>query len=257
VRRSRGDFCLLQGIAGNSRIAELAQLALVERFDNASFDFAGGWETAYREKISKRHRQDYRRKRQLLGELGHLETKVARSAGELDAVLDETVRLHELRWGGRYDASGYAEPEVRLATRDAVARLAARGSYRIVTLDLDGTPIAFVSFFVVAGSAVGHRTGFDPTYGDHSPGALVFFDAFAACEADGITRFEFGGGDDRYKRALADVVEPLFDGIGLARGVRGVLAAEAYKQVLVQGRRMRRSPRVRAAYKRARDVVHR
>jgi len=257
ARRSSCDFHLFEGIARDSRIAELADLVLVERYENARFDFGRGWEVVYREKISKRHRQDYRKKREQLAALGRLETRVARSADELNAVLDDTVRLHELRWGSRYDASGYGGPASRAAMREAVARLAERGSYRIVTLELDGTPIAFLSHFVVAGTAVGHRTGFDPAYGAHSPGALVFFDAFAACEADGITRFEFGGGDDRYKTSLADVMEPLYDGIGLARGARGTLAAPVCRQVLVQGRRMRRSPRVRTAYKRVRDAVHR
>jgi CelD/BcsL family acetyltransferase involved in cellulose biosynthesis len=250
------DLCHFPALARDSRVGELAPLVLVKRFDNALVDFDGGWENAYRSKVSKRHRQDHRRKRRLLRELGRVETSVARAPHELAGVLDETFRLHELRWSGRYDGSGYAEPVSRRAMHDAVVRLGARDGYRIVTLELDRRPIAFLSFFVISRTAVGHRTAFDPAFGAYSPGALVFFDAFAACEAEGVTRFEFGGGDDRYKRSLADVMEPLYDGVGLARGIRGRLASAGLERSLQLGQWMRGSNRGRTAYRRARDLLH-
>jgi len=256
ARNAGCDFYHLDGIAHDALVGEIGDLGMVARFENCRFDFGRGWDVVYREVVSKRHRQDYQRKRRLLGERGRLETRVARSAEELGAVLDETFRLHELRWRGHYDASRYASAPTRLAMAEAVQRLAARDSYRIVTVELDGRPIAFLSVFILRGSAIGHRTAFDPAFGDYSPGALVFFDAFEACEAEGVVRFEFGGGADQYKHRLADDWELVYDAVGLVRGVRGALGAATLKQVLRQRQRMQKSTRMRAVYKRGRDLVY-
>jgi CelD/BcsL family acetyltransferase involved in cellulose biosynthesis len=249
------DYCRFHGLAPDSRLGAVANLALVERTHAAGFDLLPGWDDVYRCKVSKRHRQSHRQKRRALAELGPLETRVARTPDELEAVLDDTFRLHELRWNGRYDSYGYAAPASRRLMHEVVSRLGAREQYRIVTLELGGRSIAFLSFFVVGDVAVGHRTAFDPVHARYSPGALVFFDGFAEMAAAGLRRFEFGGGDEQFKRSFADEISPLDDGFGLATTRRGSLAAAAAPPGTRLRRRLKRRRSLRGAYRRARALT--
>ncbi len=248
------DFLRVHGLAPDSRLARLAGLELVHRVDAPVLDLSDGWEAVYHAKASKRHRQDHRHKRGALATLGPLETRVARTTSELEAVLDETFRLHELRWSGRDDRYGYARADERRFMRDAVARLGARDQYRIVTLELDGSAVAFLSFFVLAGAAVGHRTAFDPRYGRYSPGALVFLDGFAQASSEQLDRFEFGSGDEPFKRALADRCEPLCDGFGLATDLRGSVGMAAALEGTRLRRRVKEWDAARRSYGRARSA---
>ncbi len=249
------DHCRFHGLAPDSRLGALAELTLVERIHAAGFDLVPGWDDVYRRKVSKRHRQGHRHKRRALAELGPLGTRVARAPDELEAVLDDTFRLHELRWRGRYDTYGYAEPASRRLMHEVVARLGARGQYRIVTLELGARPIAFLSFFVIGNVAVGHRTAFDPAYARYSPGALVFFDGFADMSATGLKRFEFGGGDEQFKEPFADEIRPLDDGFGLATTLRGSFAASVAPPATRLRRRLKRRQSLRGAYRHARALT--
>lgn len=244
------DFVRVHGLTPDSRLARLAALTLVRRIDAPVLDLSAGWETVYREKVSKRHRQDHRHKRRSLAALGRLETRVVRTAGELDAALEETFRLHELRWAGRDDRYGYAAASSRRFVRDAVALLGERDQYRLVLLELDDTPIAFLSYFVLAGGAVGHRTAFDPRLGRFSPGALVFLDAFEQLSEERLDRFEFGGGDEPFKRTLSDRRDQLCDGFGLATDVRGAVAMTAALEVTRVRSRVKEWEPLRRAYRR-------
>jgi CelD/BcsL family acetyltransferase involved in cellulose biosynthesis len=245
----------LYGLSADSRLARHAALALVERVPAPSFDLSQGWDAVYLRKVSRGHRKDHRRKRRGLEQLGRLETTIARTPVELEAALAHTFRLHELRWSGRYDRSGYTTPASRRFIGDVVARLARGERYRIVMLELDGTPIAFLSFFVVGNAFVGHRTGFDPAYAKFSPGALIFFEGFAAPEAEGLTRVELGSGEERFKHSLADSMEPLFDGYGLATGVLGAVASAAGSRTLSLRHRLKSMDPLRAVHRRVHAVA--
>jgi CelD/BcsL family acetyltransferase involved in cellulose biosynthesis len=250
------DFGHFYGLASDSRLAALAGLTLVERVTAFGFDLSPGWEAVYRTRISRSHRKDYGRKRRGLAALGRLETRMARTPAEVEAALEHCFRLHALRWGSRYDTSDFGAPASRQFVRDVAARLAAQDAFRVLTLELDGAPVAFLSFFVVGGALSAHRTGFDPAYARFSPGALVFFDAFEAAEAQGLMRVELGSGEERFKRQLAGSGEPLYDGVGLATRIRGTVASTAESRALALRHRVKSSRQIRTAYRRARALAH-
>ncbi|HZQ15216.1 MAG TPA: GNAT family N-acetyltransferase, partial [Gaiellaceae bacterium] len=131
------DVLLVHGLSPRSRIAGAASLELVHRIDAPVIDLSRGWEEAYRAKVSKRHRQDHRQKQRALSALGRLETRVHRSPAELAAVLDDTFRLHALRWAGGHDRYGYGGSTWRRFMLEAVEELGGRGQFRIVTVALD------------------------------------------------------------------------------------------------------------------------
>ena len=137
--------------------------------------------------------------------------------------------------------------------------LAAGDIARIVTLRLDGRPIAFTAFFVLGGSMVLHRLAFDPAFGRWSPGVLATHDALEAAAAEGVQRVEFLGGEEPYKLAWRTRLEPLYEGFGLARGAKGHAAIAQRRRAALAARRelARRPARLRRLWYEALRPVRR
>ena len=221
------DLAVLYGLPASSRLVEAVgpdRVHLVERSEAPVLELDGGWEDVYRAKTTAKRRNQNPRKRKQLAAAGRLETQVAREPGELEAALEEAFELHEIRWHGRPDGSGFATPAGRQFQRAALRRFAGLGIPRIVVLRLDGRAIAFHYFFLFERRMYVNRLAFDPAYARHSPGLLNTLDAIEAAAAEGATMVEFLGGAERYKLELADRLEPLYEAIGLAPTLRGRLA---------------------------------
>jgi CelD/BcsL family acetyltransferase involved in cellulose biosynthesis len=93
-----------------------------------------------------------------------------------------------------------------------------------------------------------HRLAFDPAHSRYSPGLLNTLDAIEAGAAEGATMVEFLGGAERYKVELADRLEPLYEGIGLAPTLRGRLAVAAVVNGIRLRKRAKRSQTLRRFY---------
>lgn len=249
AREDRFDYADLFGLPPASRLAAAARgLRLVERVEAPVLDLERGWETVYAEKTSSKKRNLHRRRRRQLAELGTLETKVARSEDELVPALEDAFRLYRLRWEGRPDASDFLGPRGMAFHREVIRELARRDLARIVSLELDGTPIAFHYYFALAGRMVVHNLAFDPAHARLSPGLVNTLDAIAAAAEEGLTRVEFLGGDERYKLELADRFEPLSQGLGLGGTPQGRVVVAARAGSILLRRRLKRSERVKRLY---------
>jgi CelD/BcsL family acetyltransferase involved in cellulose biosynthesis len=254
--RSGHDYALLHGLPGSSRLGKALGpgLALVPRIEAPVLDLTDGWEQVYAAKTSSKKRNLHRRRRKQLQELGRVETRVLGSPDEIDSVLDDTFRLHEARWAGRYDGSGYATPVGRRFHRAAFRRLAEQDRVRIVTLELDGRQIAFHQYFALCGRMYVHRLAFDPALAKYSPGLVNTLDALEAASAEALTWVEFLGGAERYKLELADRIDPLHDAFGLAGTPRGRVAVLARRKALELRLLLKRSEPLRSAYLRMRAM---
>ncbi len=208
----------------------------------------GGWEEVYRAKTSAKKRNQHRRRRRQLEQLGRLEVSVARSAAELEPALEEAFRLHELRWRDRPDHSDFATPAGMRFQRAALRALLELDAPRIVTLRLDGRAIAFHYYLVLFERMYVHRLGFDPAYARYSPGLVNTLDAIQAAAGEGARRVEFLGGGERYKLELADGLEPMHRLVGLPRGLRGQVLARATTAQVRARLRLKRSPAINRLY---------
>ena len=85
-----------------------SHLDVIQRVEAPVLDLADGWDAVYRAKTSSKKRNLHRRRRRQLAGLGGLEVSVARRLDELEPALEEAFALHELRWEGRPDGSGFA-----------------------------------------------------------------------------------------------------------------------------------------------------
>lgn len=249
-RLAPGDAVDLFGLPADSRLASAVggRLRVVPRVEAPVLDLADGWEAVYAGKTSGKRRNLHRRRRKQLGELGAVQVDVAREPDELESALEDAFRLHELRWQGRPDLSTFGSPQGQKFHRAALHALAPLDVPRIVTLRVDGRAVAFHYFFVLERTMYVHRLAFDPELGRYSPGLLNTLDALEAAAAEGVQRVEFLGGTERYKLELADRFEPLHQGLGLARGLRGRAYVAARLAALAARRRLKRSETLRKLY---------
>jgi CelD/BcsL family acetyltransferase involved in cellulose biosynthesis len=80
------------------------------------------------------------------------------------------------------------------------------------TISFGGT-LAAVLLSLQSGSALhGSVIAYNPALGRYSPGLQLLLKVTEAAARDGISRFDFGKGNDRYKRCLANAAVTVFEG---------------------------------------------
>ena len=244
------DFADLNGVPATGRLATAlnGNVQLIERSEAPVLDLSAGWDAVYQAKMSKKARSLHRRRRRQLAELGPVEVVVARTADELLPALEDAFALHDVRWQGRPDGSRFSTPQGRRFHRAAIQALAEIDAARIVTLKLDGRPIAFHYYFLLEGNMYVHRIAFDPALGRFSPGLINTLDALEIGAGEGATRVEFLGGAERYKLDLADRLEPLYQAIGMADTLRGATAVAGRTRAIRVRKFLKRSPALRRFY---------
>jgi CelD/BcsL family acetyltransferase involved in cellulose biosynthesis len=247
------DVLNVYGLPAGSRLAAALEargrkLELVPRSEAPVLDLAGGWDAVYREKLSGRRRNLLNRRRRQLSELGDVQIVVARERDELAAALEEAFVLHELRWRGQPDRSTFGTARGQEFHRAGLAALADLGVARIVTLMIDATAVAFHYFMLLEGRMYVHRLAYHPDYARYSAGLVNTHDAIRAAADDGASQVEFLGGAESYKVELADRLEPLYQGLGLARRVRGRTWLASRIIGLRARARLKRSERLRRLY---------
>lgn len=254
----RCDLALFFGMRRNSHVCRVLadRASFVERLEAPVLDLSRGWATAYRAKTSSRRRNLHKRRRKQLAGTGPLTVSVAETPEELAAALEEAFVLHARRWQKRPDASDFGTSVGRDFHRRALASLARQGIPRIVTLRIDGRPVAFHYFFLLEQRMYVYRLAFEPDFARFSPGLLNTLDALEAAAAAGATFVEFLGGDERYKLELADGFDPLVEAILPVSGAHARMAARMRLLGLALRRRMKQSPLVRKIYVERLGPVH-
>ena len=179
---------------------------------------------------------------------GNSTITIARSVDDLLPALEESFRLHDLRWSGRPDGSEFTTPIGRAFNRAAVAAMGDAGLARILLLELDGKPIAFQYYFLFEGGMYVHRLAFDPALARFSPGQVAILAAIEAGAEEGARHVEFLGGNERYKLELADRTAPLHQVICCPRGVRGTIGSKVAVAWVSARLRLKRSESLHKLY---------
>jgi CelD/BcsL family acetyltransferase involved in cellulose biosynthesis len=249
---TKHDYADFHGLPSSSRLTEAlgpSRLQLIVRAEAPVLELDGlDWETYYAKRLSSKQRALHRRRIRQLAKLGTIETTVARTDEELAPALEEAFELHSLRWEGRPDRSDFGTETGRQFHREATAALAELEVPRIVTLRLDGRPIAFAYNLALERTMHCYRLAFDPELHRFSPGLVNRYDSLQDAFAEGVTRIEFLGGLERYKLELTDRTEPLHEGLGLAESVAGKVVVSARMNGVRLRRFAKRSPAIRRFY---------
>ncbi len=247
------DFVDLYGLRGDSRLAATlpaGSLHLLERLEGPVLDLRDGWEGFERTSLSNKARSDRARRRRQLEELGAVEISIARTPDAIEMRLEDAFRLHALRWRGRHEGSEFATPVGKEFRRAALRRLAAEDVPRLVTLRLDGRPIAFSLHLLFERTVYGVAMAFDPAFARYSPGTETFLWALESAAEEGAECVEFLGDAAPYQRRLADRLDPVHEGIGLPSTLRGRAAVETLVAGIRVRRRLKRSGTARRLYDR-------
>ena len=249
LRDAPYDVAWLYGLPGDSRLAAVATgLRLSQRVESPVLEMPEGFDDVLKHRVRGDHRRGRQRHLRQLGEEGAIEFTVARTPDELTRDLPAAFELMERRRAGLPDDSGFTTPEGRSYYLALARRLGPRDVIRLLTLRLDGRPIAFELYYVIATTMVFSMIAFEPELRRFSPGKLAFYESNSRASAEGVRRIELLGRLDQYKRELHPELAPLYVAVGLARGARG-RAAGAALWLLVEGRRRaRESERLRRAY---------
>jgi CelD/BcsL family acetyltransferase involved in cellulose biosynthesis len=249
--QSDHDYADLFGLPAGSRLAAAlpsGSLRLIERIEAPVLDLSSGWEAVYRQKLSSKARSNRRRRQRKLEALGTVDVSVARTGPELEAALGEAFRVHERRWHGRRDTSGFATSAGLQFHRAALVRLAEQDVPRLVTLRLRGWAIAFALYLQLNNTLYGLNMGFDPAFAPFAPGAEAMLCALETAASEGVQRVEFLGAAADHKARFTDRLEPIYEGIGLAVTLRGRAAVEALTRSIRVRRQLKRSQTAHRLY---------
>lgn len=161
-------------------------------------------------KFSKRKQADLRRRRKKATACGAMNTEIITpQMDELDALLDEAVRVEGSGWKGR-SGTALASNKEQLSFFRTYARLATEaGIFRLVFLRIGGQTAAIRICVECDGKFWGFKTGYDETFREFSPGKFLFIDIVRYAANAGLSTHEFLGNAAPWTREWTTDEHPL------------------------------------------------
>jgi CelD/BcsL family acetyltransferase involved in cellulose biosynthesis len=200
---------------------------------------AGGYEAWYAARFSAKKRQQDRRRQRQAEKQGAL-LEVLTDPARVTAAFEAGLEVEALGWKGEQASAMKSRPETAAFMRDVVARFAARGAARLVTLATPQQQVAFLLGFVHGGCLYFHKTGFDPAWEATSPGRLVLLASIEDAFGLGLARYDFLGAADPYKLQCSPTVRPHATVFLYHRGLRSRVLREVKRTAVPLARRVGR-----------------
>jgi CelD/BcsL family acetyltransferase involved in cellulose biosynthesis len=154
---------------------------------------------AYESGLGTKFRRELTRRRRRLEEQGALEVQFTDGRDELDAQLDEGFAIEGSGWKVERGTAIASQAETEALYRDVARWAAGRGWLQLGYLRLDARALAFAYLIVTSGVMHVVKVGFDPEYRRFAPGSLLTREAIKRAFEQGLSRYDFLGGEDRYK----------------------------------------------------------
>jgi len=207
------DVLQLRNIPADSENCRILKLLLSQKgcnflarpsMDTPYLEVAGGWNAFLSSRTS-------RARKTLRNVQNHMERSGAWEVAHVDtwdgylSVRDDLLRVARNSWTEKVGDS-LAGP-VNTPFFDDLARAAAeRGWLSVSVLRLDGRAIAFEFHLRGCGKQHALRASYDGEFAGISPGAFLEMQVLKRVfdEPDGVTRFDFGGSFDAYKKRWSD-----------------------------------------------------
>ncbi|MEI7894955.1 MAG: GNAT family N-acetyltransferase, partial [Myxococcales bacterium] len=159
---------------------------------------------AYEASLGKKRRYQFRTAGRKLDEaVGEpvLIERVTKPA-EMGAFLKSVERISALSWQGRRLGQVL---EVESTGARKLKELAERGWFRGYLLRAEGEAIAFVIGFQSDKRYVYEKIGYDPAWGEHSPGNVLLYRLIEdLCSFEPPEWLDFGFGESQYKRVFGN-----------------------------------------------------
>ncbi|MCX7324261.1 MAG: GNAT family N-acetyltransferase [Hyphomicrobiales bacterium] len=189
--------------------------------------------------MSSHARKKHKNKRARFAELGPSRLLAAGTEAERARILDAFFRQKALRFAQMNIADPFSEPSVRRFLTQA----AADGAVELAALELNDTLVATYIGAVHHGRFSGMATSFepDPAIMKVSPGEILLVELIRTQCRKGLSLFDLGVGEARYKATICNETEELVDSF-VAITPKGHLAASASRQLQRIKRAIKASP---------------
>jgi CelD/BcsL family acetyltransferase involved in cellulose biosynthesis len=156
----------------------------------------GAAHTAARKKSLLRHENYFRRE-------GELQVEHIVRAEDARIHLREFFMQHVARWSGSDSPSLFLDPAQCRFYENVADTLAPPGWLRFTRLTWNGANIAFHFGFMYNGTWMWYKPSFDPALSSRSPGEVLLRQLLLAAHGEGASVFDFGIGDEAFKRRFA------------------------------------------------------
>lgn len=197
---------LCQLPAGSRTLEELPRLAIADGFltgtwrslDSPFINLTDGWE-AYLKRLSSNQRHNVRRWLNRLSRLGEVKLEVITSGEQLDAALNDGLRIEAAAWKSQSGTAILCQPELKRFLTQLAEATSRTGVLRLIFLRVGQIRIAFAYALCYRNKLFVLKAGYDPQYAPYSPYNLLCYLVFRdACER-GLAEYEFLGGSDSWK----------------------------------------------------------
>jgi CelD/BcsL family acetyltransferase involved in cellulose biosynthesis len=165
------------------------------------------WER-YLAGLAGKERHEIRRKERRLHRAGAVRWRRVTAVAPDRRPMDDFLRL--LR-ESRPDKRRFMTPPMEAYFRRLADLTAAADLLRLFFIDLDGRPAAAVLCFDHQGTRYLYNNGYDPRHRDLSVGLLCKLFSMADAMGEGLKRYDFLKGSERYKRQLGGHPQPLVE----------------------------------------------
>ena len=198
-------------------------------------------------RYSRATRRKLRQKAGRLATMGAVSHGIAGDKAEAERTLDALIaqRQERARAAGSPDASASPEAQAFLRRLSKPAPAGARSIMELHALMLDGRIVATFAALRggdrLSGLVISYEA--DPEIARCSPGELIVQEVVRSAIARGLTTFDLGVGEGRYKDECCEATEDLFDTF-IAASPLGRLAAFPYGLERCVKGAVKRSPRL-------------
>ena len=136
--------------------------------------------------------------------------------------LDEAYAIEARAWKGIAGTAIASEPKVDHAYRTLARLYGRRGQCSLYFLTIDGVRIATLFALEDASTLYALKIGHDPAFANLSPGHLLVWQVAQDAEQRGLTKLDFIGREDGWKRKWTEHVHPLLCITIYRRSLRGL-----------------------------------
>jgi|GEM_PF-151800 len=160
----------------------------------------GTWDS-YWASIGKQSRYYFSRKAKRLQSRapGAVSYRKIESKSELADAMREFVRLHQARQRQKGNAGIFAQNRAVGFHAEVAERFLDKGWLRLYLLAAGEKAIAAIYCYTFGGKFSFYQSGYDPAWGDCSPGALIMLHAVREAIEEGADEFDFLRGEEAYK----------------------------------------------------------
>ncbi len=154
--------------------------------------------------IRAANKSSLRRHEAKLKKLGRLDALHTSDASIILPFLSRLFEQHQDRWRATPTPSRFNRPEHRRFLEDVTRRLHESGCLRFTALLLDEEPVAFHFGFHSNGTTLWYLPTYDLRFAQCGPGEVLLRHVLLQAIEEGADVFDFGIGDEPYKRRFAD-----------------------------------------------------